>query len=85
MKKIILAALVAACAFADTKEEPVGLILNPGGGKILRANTETALAAKSGDLLFSGDSLKTEATPATFLYCPMKELDRKSTRLNSSH
>ena len=71
------AAVVLVCGAlglraADTKEEPVGLILNATGGKVLRANTETALAARAGDILFSGDSLKAIGAPANFLYCPAK-------------
>ncbi len=65
-------------ARADTKEEPVGLILNPSGSKLLRADTETPLAARSGDLLFSGDGLKTEAGAASFLFCPSKVIDTLS-------
>jgi tetratricopeptide (TPR) repeat protein len=57
---------------ADAKEEPVGLILNAAGGKVLRANTETPLAARAGDILFSGDSLKAIGAPANFLFCPSK-------------
>src|SRR6476620_8568988 len=54
------------------KEEPVGLVLLPGGAKLIRAGVETPLAAKPGDILFSGDAMKTEAAPASFLYCPTK-------------
>ncbi|HXJ42838.1 MAG TPA: caspase family protein, partial [Bryobacteraceae bacterium] len=58
---------------ADTpKEEPVGLILAAGGSKVLRAKSETPLAARSGDILFSGDSLRSEGAAASFLYCPNK-------------
>jgi tetratricopeptide (TPR) repeat protein len=57
---------------ADTKEEPVGLILNAANGKVLRSNTETELAARSGDILFSGDALRSTDSPANFLYCPAK-------------
>ncbi len=39
---------------ADTKEEPVGLVLSATGSKLLRADTETPLAARPGDLLFCG-------------------------------
>jgi tetratricopeptide (TPR) repeat protein len=61
--------------FADTKEEPVGLVLSATGSKLLRADTETPLEARPGDLLFSGDSLRTETGPASFLFCPAKSLD----------
>src|SRR5271166_5228748 len=64
--------LVPALFAADAKEEPVGLILTAVGGKVLRANTETPLAARSGDILFSGDSLQAIGSPANFLYCPAK-------------
>src|SRR5579862_8591448 len=65
-------------AFADQKEEPVGLVLSTMGGKLLRANTETPLAARAGDLLFAGDGLRTEAGPASFLFCPAKAIDTLS-------
>ena len=70
--------LAAGLALADTKEEPVGLILNASGSKLLRADTETPLAARPGDLLFSGDALKTDAGAASFLFCPTKEIDTLS-------
>ena len=54
------------------KEEPVGLVLQPGSAKLLRAGVETPLAAKAGDILFSGDAMKTESAQASFLYCPSK-------------
>src|ERR1700722_4054363 len=78
------AARMSACAtvlllvpilFADTKEEPVGLVLSATGSKLLRADTETPLAARPGDLLFAGDGLRTEGGPASFLFCPGKALD----------
>ena len=64
----------AALVFADTKEEPVGLVLSAGGSKLLRADTETPLGARPGDLLFAGDGLRTESTPASFLFCPSKAI-----------
>ena len=70
--------LAAGPVAADTKEEPVGLILNASGSKLLRADTETPLAARPGDLLFSGDGLKTEAGAASFLFCPAKAVDTLS-------
>src|SRR5579883_2406935 len=63
---------------ADTREEPVGLILNAAGSKLLRAETETPLAARSGDLLFAGDGLRTETGAASFLFCPAKAIDTLS-------
>ena len=65
-------------AFADQKEQPVGLVLSTMGGKLLRANTETPLAARAGDLLFAGDGLRTEAGPTSFLFCPAKAIDTLS-------
>src|ERR1700744_3607703 len=67
--------LLAPILLADTKEEPVGLVLSATGSKLLRADTETPLAAPPGDLLFAGDGLRTEGGPASFLFCPGKALD----------
>ena len=64
--------LTAAPAPGPAKEEPVGLLLTATGSKVLRANSETALAARAGDVLFSGDELRTESGSASFLYCPGK-------------
>jgi len=70
--------LVLVPAFADTKEEPVGLVLSAAGSKLLRADTETPLTARPGDLLFVGDGLRTESGPASFLFCPAKAIDTLS-------
>jgi tetratricopeptide (TPR) repeat protein len=69
--------LLVSIGFAagDTKEEPVGLILSSVGSKLLRADTETPLDARPGDLLFAGDGLKTETGPTSFLFCPAKAID----------
>jgi tetratricopeptide (TPR) repeat protein len=66
--------LFASTLFAQPpkKEEPVGLVLLPGGARLVRAGVETPLAAKAGDILFAGDAMKTESAPANFLYCPSK-------------
>ena len=67
--------LLPLAASADQPEQPVGLVLSPGDSKLVRLNSETPLAARAGDLLFSGDSLKTGSSPASFLYCPAKALE----------
>jgi tetratricopeptide (TPR) repeat protein len=78
MIRLSIPALLIVCgaalpvSAADTREEPVGLILSAVGGKVLRANTETPLAARAGDILFSGDSLRAIGAPANFLFCPSK-------------
>jgi tetratricopeptide (TPR) repeat protein len=64
-----------ALSAADEKEVAVGLVLTGAGGKVLRADTETPLAARPGDLLFSGDGLRTETSPASFLFCPAKAIN----------
>jgi uncharacterized caspase-like protein len=71
----ILFALTVSPVFSDTKEEPVGLVLSAAGSKLLRADTETPLAARPGDLLFTGDGLRTESSAASFLFCPAKVID----------
>jgi tetratricopeptide (TPR) repeat protein len=73
MKILVAALALASVLYADTpREEPVGLVLIPGGGKVKRAGTETPLAARAGDILFAGDDLRSEGTGASFLYCPQK-------------
>ena len=70
--------LFLAFAVLARADQPVGLVLNPGGSKLLRANTETPLAARPGDLLFAGDGLRTETAAASFLFCPAKSLETLS-------
>lgn len=77
-KRSLFVILLMPVAWADVKEDPVGLVLNAGGGKILRANTETPLAARAGDLLFSGDGIRTESAAASFLFCPSKAIETLS-------
>jgi tetratricopeptide (TPR) repeat protein len=68
-----LSLALAAAARADVqKEAPVGLVLSAGGGKLLRAGTETAIAARPGDVLFVGDAVRAEGAPSSFLFCPGK-------------
>lgn len=62
----------SAAAQAEHKEEPVGLLISATGSHVLRANTETPLAARPGDIIFSGDELRAESGSANFLYCPGK-------------
>jgi Flp pilus assembly protein TadD len=68
----VTAILSAAAPAGPPKEEPVGLVLTAMGSKVLRASSETPLAARAGDILFSGDELRTESGAASFLYCPGK-------------
>ena len=71
---MMLLALLAA-AIPLHAEVPVGLVLSAGGSKLLRANTETPLSTRAGDLLFSGDALRTESSAASFLFCPAKAIE----------
>jgi hypothetical protein len=65
--------LLAGTSWGQAKQEqPVGLVLSPGGAKIVRAGGSRAVPARAGDILFPGDSLQTDRTPAGFLYCPAK-------------
>ena len=72
---VLLALSLAASVWADQREQPVGLVLSPGGSKLRRADAATPLAARSGDLLFSGDILNTETASASFLFCPEKAIE----------
>ena len=79
MRKILLLATSAAVMWAAVPEEPVGLVLNAGGSQLLRSDAETPLSARSGDLLFAGDGLRTSSTSAaSFLFCPGKTLETLS-------
>src|SRR6476660_2444747 len=69
--------LSSVAALADQpaqKQESLGLILNPGGAKLLREGQETPLDARAGDLLYAGDGLRTTAGPAKCMFCPSKTL-----------
>lgn len=70
----LLSSVAALADQAAQKEESLGLILSPGGAKLLRANQETPLDARAGDLLYVGDGLRTGAGPAKFMFCPSKTL-----------
>ena len=73
--------MIAFCCCAQAAEtglNPVGLVTAAGGGKLVRAGTETALAARAGDLLFAGDTLRTEGSASSFLFCPDKAIDTLS-------
>ncbi len=68
-----LSVLLAATSWAQAKkEDPVGLVMLPGGSKVLRSGAESPLSAKPGDILFPGDSVRTEGSPASMLFCPAK-------------
>jgi hypothetical protein len=58
--------------FADTAETPVGILLSAGDAKIVRANSANPVDAKASDLLFSGDSIRTGSSPASYLFCAGK-------------
>jgi len=68
----VLLACAVALSAAAPKEQPVGLVLNPGGAQLVRAGNELAMAAKTGEMLFSGDRVKSAGAAAAFLFCPEK-------------
>ena len=57
---------------ADTPETPVGILLSAGDAKLMRAGAAAAADAKTTDLLFAGDSIRTGSAPATYLFCAGK-------------
>ena len=67
---VVAAAGLAWQAWAA--EQPVGLVVQTQGGRLMRAGTELALTLKPGDILFPGDSLAAGQTPLSLLYCPEK-------------
>ena len=50
----------------------MGLVLEAQGGELLRAGTSLPLAAKPGDVLFPGDSLRTRSGNVSLLHCPTR-------------
>ncbi|HSB13906.1 MAG TPA: hypothetical protein VLE22_05570, partial [Bryobacteraceae bacterium] len=71
MRRLLLAAVLSV---GVTQAQPAGVILSITGGLLRRAGTQLALTAKSGDILFPGDALATQNTPAAILFCPEKSL-----------
>src|SRR4051812_31377845 len=53
-------------------EEAVGLVLNAPSAKLQRGDNLVPFAAKTGDILFQGDSLIAGGGAVSFLYCPEK-------------
>jgi len=77
MKNFLFGALLAiefaaGNLAADTPETPVGIVLSAGDAKLTRANTANAADAKTTDLLFAGDSIRTGSVSATYLFCAGK-------------
>ena len=58
--------------FADAPETPVGILLSAGDAKVVRANSTNPVDAKASDLVFSGDSIRTGSSPASYLFCAGK-------------
>ena len=65
---LLLVSCVALAA-QEAAEAPLALILTGGGAKILRSGSELPLTAKPGDILFSGDALRSEGGSVIFLAC----------------
>src|SRR5881396_3898356 len=53
-------------------EEAVGLVLATQSAKLVRGETLVPFTAKTGDILFQGDSLIAGGGTVSFLYCPEK-------------
>jgi tetratricopeptide (TPR) repeat protein len=71
--RLCVVLLLLVCCFTVAAQEaaelPLALILTGSGAKILRAGSELPLTAKPGDILFSGDALRSEGGSVTFLAC----------------
>src|ERR1041385_7098559 len=57
---------------AQEKEQPVALVLESGGGRVIRPGSELSLSVMPGELLFAGDALLSIERPVTFAFCPEK-------------
>jgi tetratricopeptide (TPR) repeat protein len=79
MRAVLVFLLWPVLLIADVaKEQPLGLILTPGDGKLVRAGSELPLSARTGDILFAGDALRSASEPVTFLYCPEQATENLS-------
>jgi tetratricopeptide (TPR) repeat protein len=70
-----------APAVARAKEQPLGLVTQAGASKVVRAGTDLPVPLMVGELLFSGDAIRTGASPASILYCPapsVQQIDAQS-------
>lgn len=72
---VIYLLFTATIATGATTESPVGLVIAAGGSKLIRSDTQTPVEARAGDLLFPGDSIRTESARASFLHCPIKAVE----------
>jgi len=52
------------------REQPVGILLAAPDATLLRSADSLPLAARPGDLLFAGDTLRTGSAAASLLFCP---------------
>ena len=66
---VLLAGLTTVVERARA-EEPLGLLLAASGATIVRPGIQTPLSAKTGELIFAGDSVRAETGSVSFLYCP---------------
>jgi len=70
----IFGALVLSTAWSagsTPKEQATGLVLSAGtGSQILRRGAQRLVPARPGDVLFTGDRVRTGDSPLTYLYCP---------------
>ena len=67
---LLLAGMPASAQNRARPVGPVGLVMS-AGATLVRGTQ--AIAAKPGEVLFSGDSLRTSDSVATFLFCPQKQ------------
>ena len=75
---LLCAGLPAAHVRANKLEQPVGLVLASQGASLHRSGDASALGAKTGDILFAGDSLKANGGTAAFQFCPERSSHKVS-------
>ena len=72
---LLVCVLFGAARAADTKPpDAVGILLRAHGATVSRMPSQSAHAAKAGDVLFAGDRLRGPAEAISFVYCPEKTL-----------
>jgi tetratricopeptide (TPR) repeat protein len=74
LASILLLATLSLAQVTPAQDAPVGLVIKASDGNLVRAGNELALAIRSGDLVYSGDTLRASGDSITFLYCPERSL-----------
>ena len=79
LKQLVLLP-IACAAFAQTGEEPLGIVIVAGGAQVRPAGYNSAIELAKEDYVFSGDTIVTNLGDAEIAFCPSNALFRLPTR-----